>query len=62
MQNKNILVTGIPRSGTTALGRMIGFSKHANYVWETFNNKYRVGVPDYPYIGSATTENKNKST
>ncbi len=61
MQNKNILVTGVPRSGTTALGRMIGFSRHANYVWEPFNNKYRVGVPDYyPYIGKATKEDKRK--
>jgi hypothetical protein len=61
MRNKHILVTGAPRSGTTALGRMIGFSRHANYLWEPFNDKYWHGVPDYyPYIGKSTKEDKKR--
>jgi hypothetical protein len=47
MEKQYILVTGVPRSGTTILGRMIAFSPSVNYLWEPFNNKYRNGIPDY---------------
>jgi len=59
MAQENILVTGVPRSGTTVIGRMIAFSRDVNYVWEPFNLKYRKGVPDYyPYIGNETRKKK----
>lgn len=52
----NLLVTGVPRSGTTFLGRVIAFSPLVNYLWEPFNQKYRKGIPDYyPYIGHSSS-------
>lgn len=58
MEKLNVLVTGVPRSGSTVLGRMMAFSSEVNYIWEPFNLKYRVGVPDYyPYID----KNSNKA-
>ena len=61
MPNQKILVTGVPRSGTTVLGRMMGFSSNVNYVWEPFNLKYRTGIPDYyPYIGAETEDEKRE--
>lgn len=59
VENQNILVTGVPRSGTTLIGRIIAFSNDVNYIWEPFNLKYRCGIPDYyPYSGKETNDEK----
>jgi len=57
--NNNILVTGVPRSGTTFLGRALNFSSQVNYLWEPFNNNFRNAIPDYyPYVGRSTSNKK----
>jgi len=54
-----ILVTGVPRSGTTFVGRVLALAKDTSYLWEPFNSKYRKGVPDYyPYIGPSSPPEK----
>lgn len=59
ISKQNIFITGVPRGGTTILGRMIAFSSDVNYLWEPFNLKYRVGVPDYyPFIGNDSSNEK----
>lgn len=56
-----ILVTGAPRSGTTLVGRIIGYSQKSNYIWEPFNWYYRKGVQDYyPYVGIGSTKEKRE--
>ena len=50
-----ILVTGIPRSGTTWMGKMIGISPQAGYLWEPLGMGHRPGVCAldpvwFPYI------------
>ncbi|WP_058308620.1 sulfotransferase family protein [Gracilibacillus massiliensis] len=58
MTNK-IFITGVPRSGTTFLGRTLAFSKDIIYLWEPFNEKYRKGIPDYyPFISKNSSESK----
>ncbi|MBM7556926.1 sulfotransferase family protein [Halanaerobacter jeridensis] len=57
----NILVTGVPRSGTTFLGRSIALSSEVNYLWEPFNKNYRRRIPDvYPYIGNKSSKEKKE--
>jgi hypothetical protein len=58
----NCLVTGMPRGGTTFVGRCIGFSPEVNYVWEPFNIVFRKNVPDYyPYIGASSPPQKREN-
>jgi len=57
--NQFLLVTGVPRSGTTFVGRCMALAPTATYLWEPFNQKYRSGIPDYyPYIGPSTDTDK----
>ena len=56
---KRILVTGVPRSGTTFTGRLLDLSKETTYIWEPFNRHYRRIIPDYyPYVGRSSPEEK----
>ncbi len=57
--NRFLLVTGVPRSGTTIVGRCMALAPGTTYLWEPLNQKYRRGIPDYyPYIGPSTNPNK----
>jgi hypothetical protein len=42
-----ILVTGMGRSGTTVLGRMLNYAPDTNYLLEPFNRHVWMQVPDY---------------
>jgi len=58
---KIILVTGVPRSGTTIIGRTLDLCPDVFYVWEPFNKYYRAGIKDYyPYIGKSTAAEKQR--
>lgn len=43
-KKRPILVTGSHRSGTTWVGKMLGFSPEIGYVWEPFNKRHRPGI------------------
>lgn len=61
MENQNILVTGVPRSGTTFLGRVIALSPQTNYLWEPLNSRFRMGMEyHYPYLGSSSSLKKKQ--
>jgi len=58
---KMVVVTGAPRTGTTFVGKIIGYSHKANYIWEPFNCNYRQGIQDYyPYVGLGSNERKKE--
>jgi hypothetical protein len=58
-QPKAILVTGLPRSGTTFVGRVLAVEPTVDYLWEPFNSRFRAGVEQhYPYVGESTTLDK----
>ncbi len=55
----NILVTGMPRSGTTFVGKALTFSPEVAYLWEPFNSRFRRGVRQhYPYVGRSSNHDK----
>jgi hypothetical protein len=62
--NRNILITGCRRSGTTFLGRMLSVNKSISYIHEPFN--YYQGLKEagikgwYPYITKENINNYNK--
>ena len=54
-----ILVTGVPRSGTTFTGECINLSPEVLYLWEPFNSKSRRQLKQfYPYIGPSSSIKK----
>ncbi|MCB0738189.1 MAG: sulfotransferase [Bacteroidetes bacterium] len=44
--NKLTILTGLPRSGTTWTGKMIGSHPEVNYIFEPFSKKYHPQLPD----------------
>lgn len=57
-----VLVTGMPRSGTTLVGHVLARHPGAVEIWEPFNRRYRRGVPDYyPYVGASTPASKRET-
>ena len=53
-QNQHILVTGVPRSGTTFLGTILSLPKEVGYIREPFNRDFGLTGLEYqfPYLYS----------
>ncbi len=59
-QNRHILVTGIHRSGTTFVGKMLSAAPNTGYVQEPFNPNLGIEGIDiwYPYIRDGSAQEK----
>jgi hypothetical protein len=59
---RRVLVTGMPRSGTSVLGHLMASAARFHEIWEPFNAYTRRGVPDYfPYLGRSSSDEKRAS-
>ncbi|WP_191859188.1 sulfotransferase [Hanstruepera ponticola] len=64
MKNKPILITGIHRSGSTWIGKILSVSKELQYIHEPFNKaKYRTSPIDhwFQYVNSETSNIEQES-